>query len=169
MGTGMADLFKRISLGVYVVGVADGARKSAFTAAWVMQASFDPLLLVVSVNPRSASHAVLESGQVFSVNVLARQQIDLAHHFGMPGAGDKLAGVAWREGLTGCPLLDEAVAWFECEVTAHHPAGDHVLIVGRVVDGKLAKPELEPLTYQDTGNMDGAERLFPAGFIRSVG
>lgn len=163
MVTGIADLFKRISSGVYVVGVADGTRKSAFTAAWVMQVSFDPLLLALSVNPGSGSYALLEKGLVFSVNVLAQHQTDLARHFGMPGA-DKLAGVAWREGVTGSPLLHEVLAWFDCEVTACHPAGDHALIVGRVVEGKLLLPDQEPLTYRETGNLDGAERLFPAGF-----
>lgn len=164
MVTDIANLFKQISLGVYVVGVSSGTRKSAFTAAWVTQVSFDPLLLALSINPHGSSYSLLDSGKVFSVNVLGRDQSELACHFGTPGLTDKLAGVAWREGVTGSPLLLDALAWFDCEVTASYPAGDHRLILGRVVNGELLLPEQEPLIYRETGNLDGAERFYPVSF-----
>lgn len=161
MNSPLADLFKRISLGVYVVGVTDGHRKSAFTAAWITQVSFNPLLLVVSVNPHSSTYPLLESGRVFSVNVLGQDQLELARHFGTPGLPDKLAGIRWQSGVSGCPLLSDALAWFECEVSAIHPAGDHVIVMGQVTAGQLRNPDRLPLTYRDTGNMDGAERFYP--------
>jgi flavin reductase (DIM6/NTAB) family NADH-FMN oxidoreductase RutF len=129
MTNGVAELFKRISLGVYVVGVTDGHRKSAFTAAWVTQVSFKPLMLAISVNPHSSTFPLLESSQTFSVNVLAE---------------------------------DQTLAWFECEVTGIYPAGDHLLVVGHVTGGHLQNRDVLPLTYRDTGNMDGAERFYPA-------
>jgi flavin reductase (DIM6/NTAB) family NADH-FMN oxidoreductase RutF len=161
MNTKLADLFKRVSLGVYVVGVTDSHRKSAFTAAWITQVSFNPLLLLVSVNPHGSTYPLLESGGVFSVNVLGQDQPELARHFGTPGLPDKLAGLHWQGGVTGCPLLDDALAWFECEVSAIHPAGDHVIVLGQVVAGELRYPDRLPLIYRDTGNMDGAERFYP--------
>jgi flavin reductase (DIM6/NTAB) family NADH-FMN oxidoreductase RutF len=54
-------LFRRLSSGVYVIGVADGERRDAFTAAWVMQVSYDPLLLALSINPNHASYPILSS------------------------------------------------------------------------------------------------------------
>jgi flavin reductase (DIM6/NTAB) family NADH-FMN oxidoreductase RutF len=45
------DLFRRLTNGVYIVGVAHGAARNAFTAAWITQVSFDPLLIALSVNP----------------------------------------------------------------------------------------------------------------------
>lgn len=162
MTNGVAELFKRVSLGVYVVGVTDGHRKSAFTAAWVTQVSFKPLMLAVSVNPHSSTFPSLESSQTFSVNVLAEDQIELARHFGTPGLPDKLAGIDWHSGSSGCPLLRQALAWFECEVTGIYPAGDHLLVVGQVTGGHLHNRDVLPLTYRDTGNMDGAERFYPA-------
>jgi flavin reductase (DIM6/NTAB) family NADH-FMN oxidoreductase RutF len=51
MSGSVAALFHRLTQGVYVVGVAHGEVRNAFIAAWVMQASFDPLLLALSVNP----------------------------------------------------------------------------------------------------------------------
>lgn len=164
MGAKIAELFKRISLGVYVVGVTGGGRKSAFTAAWITPVSFKPLMLALSVNPHSSTYPLLESSQVFSVNVLGQDQMELASHFGTPGLPDKLEGIDWQSGTTGCPLLTEALAWFECEVVDSHPAGDHVLILGRVVDGLLRHPHATPLTYRDTGNMDGADKFYPPSF-----
>jgi flavin reductase (DIM6/NTAB) family NADH-FMN oxidoreductase RutF len=58
-------------------------------------------------------------------------------------------------------LLPEALAWLECQVVDEHPAGDHVLVLGKVIAGKLLDVEAEPMTYRDTGLMDGASALFP--------
>jgi flavin reductase (DIM6/NTAB) family NADH-FMN oxidoreductase RutF len=64
----------------------------------------------------------------------------------------------------GLPLLREALAWFECQVVGEHPAGDHVLVLGEVINGKLLDSEAEPMTYRQTGAMDGAAELFPDVF-----
>jgi flavin reductase (DIM6/NTAB) family NADH-FMN oxidoreductase RutF len=164
MSQAMADLFKRITCGVYVVGVAAGDRHNAFTAAWVMPVSFDPLLLALSINPLHSSYGLLKQGGSFSVNVLSREQMDLARHFARPADADKLASVTWRKGRRGTPLLTEALAWFECDLIEDHPAGDHVLALGRVIDGGLLKPDAEPLIYRETGDMDGASTIFPDRF-----
>jgi flavin reductase (DIM6/NTAB) family NADH-FMN oxidoreductase RutF len=160
MSEDMAALFKRLTQGVYVIGVADGSSKNAFTAAWVMQVSFDPLLIAVSVNARHSSFTLLERSRAFSVNVLKKDQLPLAAHFGRPAAEDKLASVAWTSGRTGVPLLDEVAAWFECRVTDKHSAGDHVVVLGEVVNGRLLDPAADLLTYRDTGDMDGAASLY---------
>jgi flavin reductase (DIM6/NTAB) family NADH-FMN oxidoreductase RutF len=65
----IAALFHRLSYGVYVVGVAAGDRRDGFTAAWVMQASFDPLLLALSINSSNASYELLHAGGGFTVNI----------------------------------------------------------------------------------------------------
>lgn len=165
MPQSLASLFATLNHGVYVIGVAGGAARNAFTAAWVMQASFDPPLLALSINPRHSSYRLLKARGAFSVNVLKRGQTDLAGHFGQPASVDKLASVAWRPGAkTGTPLLDDALAWFECRVEGDYPAGDHVVVVGRVVDGGVRDASAEPLSYRDTGSLDGAAALFPASF-----
>jgi len=42
-----------------------------------------------------------------------------------------------------------------------HPAGDHLLVLGKVIDGKLLDSEAEPMCYRETGTMDGASTLYP--------
>jgi flavin reductase (DIM6/NTAB) family NADH-FMN oxidoreductase RutF len=162
MASDLWEVFRRISQGVYVIGVSDGQIHKAFTAAWVMQVSFDPLLLALSINPRHSSYAVLKRGAVFSVNVLGAAQRDLAKHFGQPVPGrDKLAGIDWTVQATGAPVLAEALAYVECEVTAVYPAGDHQIAVGRVVRAELLDRDSAPLLYRDVSDIDGSESLFP--------
>jgi flavin reductase (DIM6/NTAB) family NADH-FMN oxidoreductase RutF len=160
----LAELFRRITLGVYVIGTAAGNRRDAFTAAWLMQVSFDPLMLALSVNPQNASRELLHAGGGFTVSVLHEGQQDLARHFGLSSGRerDKLEGIAWRPGRGGAPVLWDALAWFECELAGTVPAGDHEVVLGRVRGGGLVAPAARPLTYAATGDMDGSSALYPA-------
>jgi flavin reductase (DIM6/NTAB) family NADH-FMN oxidoreductase RutF len=155
--------FRRLTQGVYVVGVAGDGRADAFTAAWVMQASFDPLLLALSINREHASYPLLHAGRGFVVNVLKRGQLELARSFGTQSGRDrdKLAGVRWRPGRGGAPILEEALAYFDCRLDRSIPAGDHDLALGRVLEARLLDPEAVPLTYAETGDMDGSSALYP--------
>lgn len=163
MSAAVADLFRRLTAGVYVVGVADGDRRGAFTAAWVTQTSFRPLLLAVAVSPGHASYPLLRAGGVFAVNVLAAGQLSLARQFGTVSGrdADKLAGVGWRAGRSGAPILMDALAYFDCRVVADVEAGEHRLVVGRVVDGAVLNSAARPLAYSETGDLDGSAGLFP--------
>ncbi len=161
MSRSIAALFQRLTQGVYVVGVAHGEVRNAFTAAWIMQVSYDPLLLALSINPLHFSYLLLKEGQSFSVNVLKKGQLDLADHYGRSTRANKLALTDWTTGRIGLPLLRKALAYFECNVVSEHPAGDHVLVLGKVFDGKVLDSEAEPMSYRETGAMDGASTLYP--------
>jgi flavin reductase (DIM6/NTAB) family NADH-FMN oxidoreductase RutF len=90
--------------------------------------------------------------------------LDLAAHYGGPASAGKLAQADWMPGRSGCPLLHQALAWFECQMVDEHSAGDHVVVLGRVIGGRLLDSKAEPMIYSDTGAMDGAAALFPPGF-----
>ncbi|ABE36087.1 flavin reductase like domain protein [Paraburkholderia xenovorans LB400] len=166
MSNGIADLFRHLTAGVYVIGVADGDRRNAFTASSIMQISFSPLLLAISISPAHESYALLGGGRVFSINVLGEQQQALARHFGTQSGRtvDKLASIPWRPGKSGAPLLRDALAHFDCRVVSDIEAGDHRLVVGRVIDGTVVSPHGRPLIYAQTGNMDMSASLFPPDF-----
>jgi flavin reductase (DIM6/NTAB) family NADH-FMN oxidoreductase RutF len=131
-----------------------------------MQVSFDPLLLAVSVNPENASYSLLHSGRGFAVSVLKRGQLELARRFGTQSGreADKLAGLRWRPGRHGAPILEDALAYFDCELSGSMRSGDHELVVGRVIDGRILARDGEPMAYADTGDMDGSSALYPAKF-----
>lgn len=162
----IAALCRRLTLGVYVVGVAAEGRRNGFTAVWITQVSFDPLLLALAINPTGASYPLLQAGRGFTISVLKRGQLELARRFGT-GSGrdqDKLAGIRWRPGRNGAPILEEALAYFDCELIESLPSGDHHLVLGRVIDGRILAADAEPLTYAETGDLDGSSALYPAGF-----
>jgi flavin reductase (DIM6/NTAB) family NADH-FMN oxidoreductase RutF len=162
----ISELFHRLTAGVYVVGVAEGVKCDAFTAAWVMQVSFDPLLLALSVNPGNASYPLLHAGGGFTVSVLKEGQLELARRFGTRSGRDedKLAGLSWRPGRSGAPILEAALAYFDCELAGRMRAGDHELVLGRVTDGKILDRKGKPLEYAETGDMDGSTPLYPSRF-----
>jgi flavin reductase (DIM6/NTAB) family NADH-FMN oxidoreductase RutF len=105
MSASIAALFQRLTEGVYVVGVAHGKARNAFTAAWVMQVSYNPLLLALSINPNHSSYSLLKEGRSFSVNVLKKGQLDLADHFNRSDRADKLALTEWTTDRIGLPLV----------------------------------------------------------------
>ena len=143
---------RKIVHGVYVLGVKDAAKANAFTATWVSQVSFEPPLLMAAVRKDSVSFRMIEESKVFTVNFLGTGQKPLAQHFLKPAhlGGDKLAGVAHRAGATGAPILEEAIAFVECRVRQIHPAGDHSIVVGEVVEAGVQK-DAEPLALKETG------------------
>ncbi len=152
-------LFNHLSHGVYVIGVCAGERRNAFTAAWVMQASFQPPLLAISINPAHYSYQLMQAGGVCSVNVLGDHQHAIAEHFGRAGLADKMAGFAWHTAKTGAPILSESLAYFDCQVSHYADAGDHKIAVCKVIAGAKLNPG-QPLLYNQTGDMDGSSGLY---------
>ena len=63
-----------------------------------------------------------------------------------PAGADRFAGGEWKPGRGGVPLLADALASFECEILAEHPAGDHWIVVGRVDDVRIS-PLNDPLVF----------------------
>jgi flavin reductase (DIM6/NTAB) family NADH-FMN oxidoreductase RutF len=159
-------LFRRMTTGVYVVGVAHGGRANAFTAAWITEVSFDPLLLALAINPEHASYPLLKASGSFVVNVLHEGQAELAGHFGTQSGRDtdKLRGIRTRPGHSGAPVLLEAAAYLECRVVGSMPAGDHELVVAQVVGGDVLAEDAVPLRSAETAELDGSDELYPPGF-----
>jgi flavin reductase (DIM6/NTAB) family NADH-FMN oxidoreductase RutF len=160
------ELFRNLTNGVYVVGVAHGGDRNAFTAAWITQVSFDPLLLTLSVNPANASYAVLIHAGAFVVNVLRQGQLELARHFGTQSGRtvDKLADQRWEPGTGGAPILLDGAAYLDCRVVSSHAAGDHTIVVAEVVGGQVLASGATPMTYAETGELDGSAELYPSEF-----
>jgi flavin reductase (DIM6/NTAB) family NADH-FMN oxidoreductase RutF len=109
---------------------------------------------------------MLHASGWFTVNVLKQDQLDLARHFGTKSGRDrdKLARVRIRPGQAGSPILEDALAYFECALEGRTRAGDHELVLGRVMNGQILDPKAAPLTYADTGDMDGSSALYPGSF-----
>jgi flavin reductase (DIM6/NTAB) family NADH-FMN oxidoreductase RutF len=107
-------------------GLPSGLTASAFTSV-----SLTPPLVLVCVDHAATAHPDLRERGWFAVNVLRREQEALSRRFAVSG-GDKFRGVPYREGSTGLPLLDGALATLECRIVETHEAGDHTIFVGLV-------------------------------------
>jgi len=143
---------RMISYGLYVVTSASPIERGAFLCNWLTQCSFEPPLIVMSVENQAQSLKVIREAGRFVVNVLESGQSELAGWFGRHSAsvGDKLAKRVLMASGSGQPVLPECLAWFECTFNAQMPAGDHVLIVGEVVDARLVR-DGKPMMLAETG------------------
>jgi flavin reductase (DIM6/NTAB) family NADH-FMN oxidoreductase RutF len=159
-------LFRRLTNGLYVVGVAHDSERDAFTAAWITQVSFNPLLVALSVNPNHASFPLLTAAGAFAISILSHGQLGLARHFGTQSGRnvDKLANQRWQPAVGGAPVLSDAIGYLECRVVARHEAGDHELVLAQVVGGAVLARDALPMTYAETGNLDGSEGFYPPRF-----
>ena len=145
---------RKMPHGVYIVGVKQDHHVNAFTGTWMTQCSFTPPLVAIGVKKGTLSHEMIAQGKVFSVNVLGKDQKSLAEHFVKPAEGHadvKLAGIPYQPGTTGAPILDAAIAFFECEVREIANArGDHAVVIGEVVEAGV-RHDVDALTLKETG------------------
>ena len=152
------DAIGRFATGVTVVTVDDGQEPRGMTANAITSVSLGPVLLLVCVAKSARSHEALAISRSFGVNVLAADQRELSDFFARSStdAETPMGGWPYRTGSTGAPILEGALAWFECRVADWFPGGDHSIVVGEVVDLALERPDAEPL-------------LFHAGAYRRLG
>ena len=138
--------------GLYAVTAANDGDVSAFTANWLSQASFDPPLVMVSVERDAHSLSLIRASGRFAVNVFASGQRELAGHFGKKTekVGNKLATTPYDLSETGLPVLDTALGYVVCQVIDEVEAGDSVILVGRVIEAGVVQ-EGKPLTMAEAG------------------
>jgi flavin reductase (DIM6/NTAB) family NADH-FMN oxidoreductase RutF len=142
-----AQVMQKFPLPVVVVTVGRGGAENALTVSWIAPVSFDPPQIMFAADRHHYSVDFLRSTKNFAVSVLRSGQQRLAAHFArqtMVGE-EKLAAVETREGVTGAAILTDALAYLDCEVAALYEAGDHLIVVGQVVDAG-ALNDGDPLT-----------------------
>lgn len=145
-------VLRLIPYGLYAVTVASGGDQNGFTANWLAQASFEPPMIMLAVENDGHSITLIEESGLFTVNVFAAGQRELAGHLGRSHARNprKLAEVRSRPGANGCAILDDALGYLECKVTGSIPAGDHTVLVAEVTEAGVLR-EGEALTMRETG------------------
>ena len=147
---GVASGRLRHVLGHFVTGVTVVTTMSddgpvGMTVNSFTSVSLDPPLVLFCAAERSSTgRRVLEAG-AFAVNILGREQEDLCRRFARP-VPDRFAGIEIELGPTGSPILRDALASLDCRLADHMPSGDHVIVVGRVVEAGVRR-DGEPLTF----------------------
>jgi flavin reductase (DIM6/NTAB) family NADH-FMN oxidoreductase RutF len=125
------------AVGIFTTGVtvvtscdAEGARYGLTANSFTSVSLEPPLVLFCAYQHAPSLVGLIRSGH-FAINVLASDQEDIAKRFARRAA-DKFAGLDWRVGILGDPLLDRCIAHIECTLENRHPGGDHDIVIGRV-------------------------------------
>lgn len=140
-------ILRRFAAGVTVItSVNDAGAPVGMTATAFSSVSLDPPMVLVCVNATARTRHAIEGSTGYGVNILAEDQGAIARQFASQVA-DKFDGVAWRNGTTGVPLIEGALATLECRVAQAVEAGTHVVYIGSVLGGE--DPGGDPLLYFD--------------------
>jgi flavin reductase (DIM6/NTAB) family NADH-FMN oxidoreductase RutF len=140
---------RRLAAGVTIVTTKHAHVRGGLTATAVCSLSIEPPQLLVCVNRSAAAHELIAEGENLCVNLLAHRHQTLAARFaGQTGilGSDRFRAGRWTTLKTGAPVLEDALASFDCIVTEKVAAASHTIFIGRVVDVHL-RTNGKPLLY----------------------
>jgi len=128
----------RKALGQFATGVtiitaiADG-EPAGLAANSFTSVSLDPPLVLFAVARTSSTWPKIEAARKFAVNILGAHQEEVSRLFATKDV-DRFAQVDWHLGVGGSPVLHDTLAYLDCEFWAEYDGGDHIIVVGRVLD-----------------------------------
>ena len=120
--------------GVTIITAIDPADESpvGLAASSFTSVSMDPPLVLFCAGNFSSSWPRIQRAGHFCVNIVGADHEWISRQFSSKVA-DKFANVEWRPEVSGAPVLNDAHAWIDCQVHEEIAAGDHVIVVGRVL------------------------------------
>ena len=119
-----------------LVGSRHDDEWNAMTTSWVTQVAMEPVLVAIGVDKKAVTHRLITDGESFTVNLWDREDTRPFVKFSKPATkeGMELNGRPVREGETGAPIFEEAIAFIDCSVWQAVDCGTHTLFLGEVVD-----------------------------------
>jgi len=140
------DALGRFTTGVCVITAnPSGFKPFGMTVNSFASVSLDPALLLWSLQKNSECAGAFEVAQKFTVNVLGLHQKDLSNRYAKKGDHDLQDG-EFRLGRSGCVVLKDALTSFECRIQSRIDAGDHIILLGHVME-VTNKPTGKPLVF----------------------
>jgi flavin reductase (DIM6/NTAB) family NADH-FMN oxidoreductase RutF/rubredoxin len=145
------EAFFKVTYGLFVVSTKSDHKLYGYVSNTVFQVTAEPARFAITCSKNNYTSGMIRESGVFAFSVLQQEtRPDIIGTFGYRTGKDldKFAKFNFMTGKTGSPiLLDDTVAWFECEVEQTIDAGSHLLFIGKVVDGDVLNSSAEPLTY----------------------
>jgi len=146
----MAEAFRRIPYGIYVLTTRRGTEACGMIVSWVSQVSYSPPLLMVALRQnRPALPAIRESG-LFSLSLLGRAQKAGVEDFKGPASPGRTSDFFHPASGNGPPSIKGASASWACRFVSQMEAGDHILVIGEVLSTTI-NSEGEALTTMEWG------------------
>ena len=127
----LRDIFGTFATGLTVITGSTGNGPAGFTCQSFAALSLEPALVTFNPARTSSTWPVLRKAGSVTVNILPAEHQHLAGQFARSGS-DKFAGVSHTTSPLGNPVLDDALAWIDCELHAEYDGGDHTIVVGAV-------------------------------------
>jgi 3-hydroxy-9,10-secoandrosta-1,3,5(10)-triene-9,17-dione monooxygenase reductase component len=142
------DVLGRFASGVTVVTAVSNGAPVGMTCQSFSSVSLDPPLVLFIPAKTSRAWPLIQRAGKFSVNFLRHDQAELSNTMASRGV-DKFEGVSWHPSeATGSPLFDDTLGYVDCSIHAVHEAGDHFVVIGRVLDLHAYDAEGPLLFYQ---------------------
>ena len=166
-----AEALAALTTGIYVLTVRAGDVQHGMSSSWATQVSGAPVLVMAAVDRQHFTHQMILDSGAFALNIVGAQSKHLEDYFysARSRRPDNLAAFALDTGVTGMPLLRDALASLDCRVVSTHTAGDHTLFVGEVVEAHLRTTD-RPLTSQELPYVYlGGKVLFDQATRRPLG
>ena len=134
-----------------IVTTAFGGRCDGCFISFVTQCSIDPPRLLALTSHENLTHELIEQSHVLALHPVGRGQEDWMELFGERSGRDvdKFARVAWTPGVTGAPLLSDALGYVEGRVLRSMDCGDHTARLVEPLAAALRDPDAVPLTVFD--------------------
>jgi len=141
------ELMGRLAGGITVVTtVARDGTPRGLTATAVCAVSLSPPLVLVCLGTDTQTCQAIRDTRLYALNFLHDAGRTLSDRFAS-SINDKFRGVEWAPGPGGCPILEQTLGWAECEVEQEVEAGDHAILVARLVAGDLRDTGRGPLLH----------------------
>jgi 3-hydroxy-9,10-secoandrosta-1,3,5(10)-triene-9,17-dione monooxygenase reductase component len=142
------EVLGRFASGVTVVTAISNGAPVGMTCQSFSSVSLDPPLVLFIPAKTSRAWPLIQRAGRFCVNFLSQAQADLSNVMASRGV-DKFDGVTWRPSeATGSPLFGDTLGYVDCSIHAVHEAGDHYVVIGRVLDLAARDAEGPLLFYQ---------------------
>jgi len=144
---------RRLGGAVNIVTASDGAVWAGLTATAVTSLSAEPPRLLACINRQGVTYDIVSRGRTLAVNVLGCKHEPLAMRFaGLSGEPEteRFKDGNWVQGVTGAPLLDDALVGFDCRVESILDAGSHAIVIGNIEAVRIGASDVgNPLCYID--------------------
>jgi flavin reductase (DIM6/NTAB) family NADH-FMN oxidoreductase RutF len=153
------EVMRRFPTGITIVTtIGEDGKPRGLTANAIASVSLDPPMVLVCVSRQARSHPMIAHAGKFCLNILALEQQGWAVRFAAHDkTTDPFTDVATHTGATGAPVLDEALAYLDCELAEEHTAGTHTIFLGNVVGCGYRSGA--PLGYFNAGYHDFGLRI----------
>ena len=135
--------------GVAIVTAVDGEEPVGMACNSFTSVSLEPQLVLFCAAKSSTTWPRIQAAQRWAANILGEDGEEVCRLFAQKGA-DRFAHMSYTTGRTGAPILDASIAFVDCETVAEHDAGDHVIVVGSVLELGYAS-EGKPLLFYRGG------------------